>query len=224
MSVTIHTIPLGISNCYILRSEGTVLIDCGPANQAGRFLRALDRWSMQPSDIRLIVLTHGHGDHIGSAKEIRELCGAPVALHALERDALEKSETTLPPGSTPWGRLLVRIMGLAPQALVAATGVDIALGDAGLSLEDYGIPGEIVHTPGHTLGSVSVLLENGDAFVGDLGMNTLPLRLGAGLPTLAEDMEKVRESWRALIDRGAMTVYPTHGKPYPIGVIRRALA
>jgi glyoxylase-like metal-dependent hydrolase (beta-lactamase superfamily II) len=56
----------------------------------------------------------------------------------------------------------------------------------------------VIHTPGHSSGSVSVLLETGDVFVGDLAMNGLPLRLGPGLPIFAEDLQKVKESWKML--------------------------
>ncbi len=55
--------------------------------------------------------------------------------------------------------------------------VDIVLGDEGLSLKEYGIPGKILYTPGHTYGSVSVLLETGDAFIGCLAQNKAPFVL-----------------------------------------------
>ena len=98
------------------------------------------------------------------------------------------------------------------------------MGDEGLSLGEYGIPGQVVHTPGHTLGSVSVLLETGEAFVGDLAMNAFPLRLGPGLPVLAEDNQKVKESWVRLLDMGAKIIFPAHGKSFSVGVIEKALA
>jgi glyoxylase-like metal-dependent hydrolase (beta-lactamase superfamily II) len=92
-----------------------------------------------------------------------------------------------------------------------------------LSLASYGIPGSIVHTPGHTRGSVSVVLDTGEAIVGDLAMNAVPLRFGPGLPVIAEDWPTVLASWRMLLARGVTTVYPAHGKPFPAEVIRRAL-
>ena len=92
-----------------------------------------------------------------------------------------------------------------------------------MSLAGYGIPGKIIYTPGHSVGSVSVLLDSGDAFVGDLAMNAFPLRLSPGLPIFAEDMEKVKASWRRLLGDGAKTVYPAHGKPFAAELIRKSL-
>jgi glyoxylase-like metal-dependent hydrolase (beta-lactamase superfamily II) len=98
MMVGIHPITLGVDNCYIIQSEGTIMIDGGAPKQAKRFMEGLESLSMKPGDIQLIVLTHGHWDHIGSAKEIKEITGAPIALHRHEKDCLEKSLRPLPPG------------------------------------------------------------------------------------------------------------------------------
>jgi len=224
MNVSIHPITLGLDICYIIQGEGIIMIDGGTPKQAKRFMEALERLSVKPGDIHLIVLTHGHWDHIGSAKEIKEITGAPIALHRQEKDWLEKSLKPLPPGVTTWGHIFVKIMAMfMPLVHIPATDVNIVLGDEELSLIEYGIPGKIIYTPGHSMGSVSVLLETGDAFVGDLAMSRFPLRLSPGLPILAEDMRKVRESWKLLLDKGAKTVYPAHGKPFSVDIIRRAL-
>jgi hydroxyacylglutathione hydrolase len=224
MRVSIHPIVLGVDHCYLIEGESIIMIDGGAPKQAKGFVKAIERLSIKPEDIRLIVLTHGHWDHIGSAKEIKDLTTAKLALHQEERDWLEKSLKPLPPGVTAWGKIFVRIMGMfMPFVHVPATEVDIVLGDGEFPLVEYGIPGKIVHTPGHSLGSVSVLLENGDTFVGDLAMSEFPLRFSPGLPILAEDMQKVRESWKLLMEAGAETIYPAHGKPFSVNIIRNAL-
>ena len=94
------------------------------------------------------------------------------------------------------------------------TDVDIGITEKGFSLSAYGIPGRVISTPGHTEGSVSVLLESGEAFVGDLAMNKVPLRFTPGLPIFAEDIHRVKASWKKLMKMGAETIYPGHGKPF----------
>jgi len=87
-----------------------------------------------------------------------------------------------------------------------------------------GIPGKVIHTPGHSSGSVSILLETGEAFVGDMAMNKFPLRFSPGLPIFAEDGVKLNESWILLLDQGVKMVYPSHGEPFPADVIRKAIS
>lgn len=126
---------------------------------------------------------------------------------------------TLPPGVSTWGRCLEKIVGplVLPLVRTVARAVepDLLIDDSGLSLEPYGVSGRDVHTPGHTPGSVSVLLETGDAFVGDLAMNGPPLCLRPKLGVFAEDPEQMRVSWKKLLDLGARTIHPAHGKPFP---------
>jgi glyoxylase-like metal-dependent hydrolase (beta-lactamase superfamily II) len=129
-----------------------------------------------------------------------------------------------PPAVTVWGRFLAGVEKIFfPGIDIPAAKVDIVLEDRIFSLAEYGIPGRVLPTPGHIRGSVSVLLETGDAFVGDLAVNVRPLRLSPGPPLYAEDVQRVRESWKFLLSEGAKTVYPAHGRPFPADVIRKAL-
>lgn len=225
MRVDITPIALGFCQCYVLRADGVIAIDAGAPNKGQHFARALERSGIARELVRLIVLTHGHWDHVGSAGQLRDITGAKLALHEREVDWLERGLTPLPPGITPWGRFVIRANSVfMPLVKVPPTTVDVVLRDDGLSLEDYGIPGRVVYTPGHSSGSVSILLDGGEAFVGDLAMNRFPLRLSPGLPIFAEDRRAVIDSWKALLDRGVTTVYPAHGEPFSAEIMRDAIA
>ena len=103
----IHTIRLGLDYCYLIRVEGTIMVDGGSPNQAKEFIRALTKIGVKPEAIQLLVITHGHFDHIGSARDVKEITGAKLAMHEKEKDWLEKSLTPLPPGVTRWGRVFM---------------------------------------------------------------------------------------------------------------------
>ena len=98
---------------------------------------------------------------------------------------------------------------------------DIVLDDKNYPLSNFGIHGDIVHTPGHTQGSISVLLETGYVFVGCLAHNNIPFRFRPGLPIFAEDIVKVKESWKSIIQQGVKMIYPAHGNPFSVDVIKK---
>ena len=215
---------LGFVNCYLIRQEGLILVDSGIPNKGKSILKRLKGWSIEPEDVSLIFVTHGHFDHIGSLAELKDLAGCQIAVNAHEKDWLEQGLKPLPPGASTWGKIMSIFNKIfTPFIKLAPASVDLTLDDREFSLESYGIHGKVIYTPGHSPGSMSLLLDTGDAFVGDLAVNGLPLRIGPGMPIFAEDVAALKESWRLILDSGARQIYPGHGKPFTAEELQRAL-
>jgi hydroxyacylglutathione hydrolase len=212
----IDTVRVGVTNTYLLRDRGAVLIDPGGARLAGDVLRKLADRIDEALRVDLIIATHGHFDHVGGAGAIREATGARLAIHQGDADWLRTGATVWPPGVTRWGRLTRPMFGplVLPFFRVPVTEPDLVLDDDGLDLEAYGVTGRVVPTPGHSPGSVSVLLPSGDAFVGDLAMNGPPFCLKPSFGIYADEPDVVPASWQRLLQLGARTVYPAHGRPF----------
>ncbi|RLB18079.1 MAG: hypothetical protein DRG82_04875 [Deltaproteobacteria bacterium] len=226
MAISVHTISLGIANVFILNNRGTVLIDCGPPKKADVFIKQLEAAGIKAQEIGLIIITHGHWDHIGSAADIKKLIGADIVMHQQEKKWLEELYESPLHGVGIWGKILAKTMvpAMKPFIHVRPAAVDIALDQFPFSLEPYGIAGRIIHTPGHTTGSISVLLDSGEAIVGDMAMNSLPMRLSPGLPTFVENLEALVASWRMLLKENLKIIYPSHGGPFSPDIIRQALS
>jgi hydroxyacylglutathione hydrolase len=224
MRTVIHRIPLGKCSCYLIQEEGLVLVDTGDPNKGKKFSGELNRFSIDPKSISLIVLTHGHHDHIGSVHELKELTGAKLAINYREKEWVEKPLKPVTPGIGLYGKILEGIWKISDFSVhFQGTPVDIALDDSEFSLKAFGISSTLIHTLGHTLGSTSLFLDSGEAFVGDLTMNALPFVVGVSLPVFAADMERVKKSIRLLQERGARTFYPGHGKPFSADTIYKQL-
>lgn len=216
---SLYRLRLRASNCYLVIGDGAVLIDSGLREEGRSILNALERKGVRPADLNLVLLTHGHLDHAGAACEVAAATGAPIALHAEDARWVSSGQEVPAPPITKWARVISHLLSVGfvkGRIALPLFSTDIVLGDTEFSLRKYGIPATVLHTPGHTAGSVSVLLEDGRAIVGDLVMNGLPsLRLKPTPPIVAQDLSKLARSWRLLCDRGATTVYPGHGSPFP---------
>ena len=224
MEVKIYPIHCGFDTVYALKGDGVILIDGGDPNKLGNIKKGIAKALIQPEEIKLIILTHGHWDHIGSARDIKQMTRARILLHHKDMHFLADEIPTQPPGLTTWGKTMNTMLTLvSPLIHIPKFEVDIIAEDKELSLAEYGIPGRIIPTPGHSWGSVSVLLDSGDVFVGDLAMNLFPLRLNPGLPVFGDDMAIVKNSWKKLLDRDVKTIYPAHGNSFPSQIMRKLI-
>lgn len=219
----IKRITLGITNTYLIKGkQGYLMIDAGPLRKEAGFRRAISRLGIQPNDIKIIMITHAHYDHVGSLAGIKNMCGGcQVIIHPHEEAILAKAKVVIPPGTNPYGKLVSRI-GQNSRKILAFKAVKAELlVDTEFDLEPLGIAGKIVPTPGHTPGSLSLVLNDGRAMVGDLAMNFLGARI---YPMFAELPDVVYSSWQQLIDRGVETFYPSHGPHIPAKKIKNQLA
>lgn len=164
--VTVRGVLAGIGWAYLIETQnGMILVDAGSRGWERRILSILDKTGRD--DLRLILITHAHLDHYGSAAAIRRHTGAPIAAHRADASAMVNGETPL--GSArSWGKLVEWSMPIVQRFLrPPSTQVDI-FADDGWRLDDYGLDAIVLHTPGHTPGSITLIVEGGLMFAGDL--------------------------------------------------------
>jgi len=210
-----------VSGFLLYNQQSAVLVDTGYMNTTAKLTDALSEVNKKPEDLDLIILTHTHFDHAGGAYKIKELTGAPVAVHRSEAGYLERGRAPFPKGTRWKGKLIVfagRIFARRIEKYHPAE-PDLLI-DKELDLSSFGIPGKVLHTPGHTAGSVSVLLESGEAVVGD---NILGLSFKHHFPPFADDMAAVLDSWQTYIDKGMHTLLAAHGGRVRIDAISKEL-
>jgi hydroxyacylglutathione hydrolase len=210
---------------YLLETDDALyLVDAGTSAHAPAVLRAIEALGRKPEDIRLAVVTHAHADHYGGLGKLQERAEFPVACHPAHAEVLRTGGIIISPGLNPFSRIYASIARayLPISRLPKVTCVVTPGNDE--PLDAFGLRGRILHTPGHSDGCVSLLLDDGSAFVGDLVQGRRLPFLSPELPNMALDTETVLESWRALLDAGATTIYPAHGSVVTAEEVRPVLA
>ncbi len=208
-------------NAYLLLSRRPVIVDAGTPGSGRKIYEQVAARGVDPADVSLIVITHGHIDHFGSAAELHRLTGAPVAGHIADLGPYRTGRTRepyLPTG--PMGRLMARNKNLHVQVEPFEPDV-LVTGETGL--EDFGIAARIMPTPGHTAGSISVLTDQGDLVAGDLIANSLfgLVRGRPANPPFHDDPLRNLASLRKMLALNPAGLHVGHGTPLEPDRVRR---
>ena len=224
--IRVPILPFRMVNCYLLLgAEGCIVVDTGLPGSESRIEKALKKRGLSFKNIKLIVITHAHVDHAGSAARLRELSGAPIVAHEgdLKHYTREVPMTFCPTG---WFARLFKLSGLILQPYTAFKPDILLSDDEILDISQYGIPGLIKHSPGHTAGSISVELATKDAMVGDLVASGILIggivrTRHAIRPPFEDDPHAVGTELQRLIDSGMKRFYMGHGGPLMVDEVQR---
>jgi glyoxylase-like metal-dependent hydrolase (beta-lactamase superfamily II) len=192
--ITIVNVGYRSTNFWVV-SAGTsrLLVDLGWPGQIGTLLANLERQGIPLNEVRYGLATHYHIDHAGAAQDLKQ---RGMGLLVMEEQV----------HAIPLMRRHVKPTDHYTEIAIHDN-VVIATAASRTFLERLGIAGEIVHTPGHSDDSVSLVLDSGAAFTGDLTSEFMVAN---------EDPGVVGRSWQALRERGATTIYGGHGPVRPM--------
>jgi hydroxyacylglutathione hydrolase len=220
LHAVVFPISLGMVKVFLIKGARSILVDTGIPGKAQAILEGMAGHGVTPDKLDLIVLTHAHPDHIGSLAALKEYTTAKIVVHRAEADVLAgRAQPELRPNSL-FGRVFTLVAkekplqpGIAPDILI----------DQEFDLNPFGIQGKILHTPGHTSGSLSIVLDHGEIVVGDLVMGGMIRPLTPHYPMFATDVTKVRHSLNMLLAAYPRIIHASHGGPFDPDTIRRRL-
>lgn len=211
MTKIIH-LKLAMSNAFLLRGEKDILIDTGSPADFQALTRQLNKHGVEVGDLALVVLTHVHFDHAGAVAALVKQAKCPVAVHRLEKENLELGQNAPIIPVHPLGKMLMPFMG---AGFVPAS-ADILMDDD-LDLSPYGVAAQVIFTPGHTPGSVSILTDDHQAIVGDLCGGGWPLgQFQPGRPRYhywASSLKDVQASLKRVFSFQPAKIHVGHGRP-----------
>jgi hydroxyacylglutathione hydrolase len=195
------------SNVFLLsRGARNILIDTGPKWQWGRLETKLR--SLGIDHIDHLMLTHSHYDHADNARRVKRRYGASVIVHRDEARFIESEGVAVPGGTNALTRLIIKTIGrVMAKRAVEPCPCDIIV-DTIYDLSPFGLNAYVLPTPGHSPGSISVVVDEEIAIVGDALFGVFKWSV---LPPYASDLDKMVESWGRLLETGCGLFLPGHG-------------
>lgn len=191
------------TNTYLIRgTNGSILFDTGWAGSFPKFVRALGEAGATMQEIRYLFISHFHPDHMGIAQEIAG-CGVRIVAADVQRAHIHDADGVF---AKEGNRLYLPI---ADEDVLV-----ISCGESRQLLGECGIAGEVAHTPGHSEDSISLCLDEGALFVGDLNpLYELELHRGT----------QIGDSWDKLLAKNPVKVYYGHAKAAELSRERKVL-
>jgi glyoxylase-like metal-dependent hydrolase (beta-lactamase superfamily II) len=185
-----------------------ILVDTSVKNKWGVLNKKISKLCEEGVVLTSLILTHSHFDHAGNATSVKEKYDVKVIAHRNEADYLIKGKTSLPRGTillTKW----FDVFGEKATQLVKYEPVkcDVLIDDT-YDLNEMGFNAYIMHTPGHSEGSISIIIDNEIAIVGDAMFGVLK---GSVLPFFADNTKTMINSWKKLLDTRCLQFLPSHG-------------
>jgi hydroxyacylglutathione hydrolase len=207
--IAVFPIPILNVRIFLIPGKaGFILVDTGIPFMEERIFHSLNSRGVKLQDIKLILLTHGHLDHIGCLAYLKNVTGAKVICHQSFAENLSKGsyeKAVARKGlwkvfNDPLSQILARgLKPIEPDYTFEHT----------FDLASLGFQGKMIHTPGHSPGSASVILEEGICLIGDLLRETKPGIYDTGL--FYNDRELIMASLNNIAAHQPETIYLSHG-------------
>jgi glyoxylase-like metal-dependent hydrolase (beta-lactamase superfamily II) len=198
------------SNVFLISApNGNILVDTGMEFTFRNMMRNIHSLGLASSHIDFLILTHTHFDHCRNARLLKDGEKCRIIASSLEADEAARGYTEIPGGTY---KITDFIAGLGKQIGGSFFGyeafqTDILVDDF-LNLDTYGYDIKIISTPGHSKGSISVVVNNEISIAGDA---IYRLYKNVIMPPFADDKNEMIKSWGKLLESGCRLFLPGHG-------------
>lgn len=201
----------GRSNAYLIKKDkDTILVDTGKSASYARLSKNIEALNESIDSFSFLILTHTHFDHCQSSKKIKERSNCQIIVSQIAASWIANGYSQLPNGTFPTTKLIAKLGRLigkrkfSYQPFIPDTFVNGAY-----ELEINETKLKIIETAGHSADSVSILVDNEIAIVGDAMFGVFS---NSVFPPYSDDIHKMIESWGKLLNTNCQIFLPGHGK------------
>lgn len=198
-------------NIYLLKNKDSyVLVDTGLKSKRALIQKKLEEYGCKKGMLKCILLTHGDFDHCGNAKYLSEKYDCPIIIHKDDSVVLEKGNMFINrKKENRFVSYLVKLfMGIEPFS------PDCYIEDM-QQLNEYDMDAFVIHTPGHSPGSITIITSEKDCICGDLFENFKKPQIN----TMIDDETEIKKSVKKVLQYNVQTIYPGHGDVFNVNDI-----
>ncbi len=226
------TLNFEFSNLFLIPfSHGYILIDNAYEKEYNDFLAYLDVHSIDINEIKYVLLTHHHDDHVGFLNQISAVNpDVTIIMHRKTADLVSTGFNNKDNGGGIVNRRIFVLFKLkqllSPEWDLSFPPYNVRDNDIVFDTDFFELRNilevdiKAEYTPGHSSDSVTYIYKNKYAFCGDLASNFLNWAGAKNLTLFNEDIHLVYDSWRALINSDIEVIIPAHGKPFSINALK----
>lgn len=200
----------GRSNAYYLKSlTHNILFDTGKVSAYKKLMRNISMLNPKNKNVDLLVLTHTHFDHCQNAAQIKNQAKCRIAMSEIENECAKTGYTPVSPGTMFFSKVISKVGSqMSVKRFCYEPFVPDILISHSFLYEDYDLNIKIIETPGHSPGSISIIVDDEIALVGDTLFGVFP---NSVFPPFADDPIKLIKSWNELLKTPCTLFLPGHG-------------
>ena len=199
----------GRSNVFLIQHNNKhLLIDTSIKGNEKELIKTLSKLDVTKESLIALILTHSHFDHVGNAYSIKNLFDTKIYIHSSEKINLQNAIVKIPKGIATIPRFISYLGSkVAEKFKFAEAQPDVCVEDS-FDFKDIGLNITILHTPGHSIGSMSIIVDGEIAIVGDLMFGVFYNGL---IPPFADFPSEMINSWGKLLETECKIFLPSHG-------------
>ena len=225
-------IPLSVSRVFLLPCQGGYLqVDAGYEHDYPIYRKNLAKAGIPLDSVRYLFLTHHHDDHAGFLNELTRDAELTIIAHQQARALLQNGQNDKTRGGGYVNGFIKLVAGikmrLDPYWTLTFPPFSLRESDILLASDDnqvlhrLGVNGQALHTPGHTIDHLALVLDSGEAFCGDAAASFLLWASTYYCTVFMTNMDEAYQSWQKILDAGAQVIYPAHGRPFAADKLRQ---
>ena len=199
----------GRSNVFVIfYNQKYLLIDTSIHRNEKKLLKVLDRLGATKENLIALILTHSHFDHVANAHKIKQIYDTKIYIHSSEKRDLQDAIVKVPKGINAISSFFSYLGSKSAEKFkFAEVQPDVCVEDS-FDFKDIGLNITILHTPGHSIGSMSIIVDGQIAIVGDLMFGVFYNGL---IPPFADFPSEMIKSWGKLLETECKIFLPSHG-------------